>query len=237
MERYVWELTREMRDLGHKVEVVCERCHAELPHGIAVHELGEITPRPRWLSLLRLGRQVKCWLEIYPHPGFIIHSHERVSVHHVTTFHGPPFATIFERSFWRWISIRVMMQLHLERRELSIPRIIVPNSQVISDLLAKYYPRLAGKLTEPIVPGVQPGNSRPMRAVPDTSVVIGFVGKEWQRKGLPLAVKIVEYLRRVRPDLEFWVIGPQPEDIQRLFAGWLARWLSPVGVAREKSIS
>ena len=56
MERYVWEVTRELAALGHQVVVVCERCHMEKPQGITVHELGEITQRPRWLSLLRFGR-------------------------------------------------------------------------------------------------------------------------------------------------------------------------------------
>ena len=37
MERYVWELTRELQQLGHQVTVVCERCHAEKPAGIEVH--------------------------------------------------------------------------------------------------------------------------------------------------------------------------------------------------------
>jgi len=44
MERYVWEITRELAALGHQVVVICERCHAEKPPGITVHELGEIAP-------------------------------------------------------------------------------------------------------------------------------------------------------------------------------------------------
>lgn len=220
MERYVWELTREMAALGHQVVVVCETCLAEQPPGITVHELGQIAPRPRWLSLLRFGRRAACWLKEHPHPDFLIHSHERVSVHHVTTFHGPPFATIFERPFWRLLSIRVIMQLYLERRELTRPTFVIPNSRVISDQLAHYYLHITGKLTAPVVPGVQPGALRTHRSVPPSGGVIGYVGKEWQRKGLPMAVKIVAHLRRTRPELELWVIGPKPEDVERLFAGW-----------------
>lgn len=220
MERYVWELTRELRSLGHEVEVLCEVCLAGKPEGIAVHELGQIAWRPRWLSLLRFGWRVARWLKRHPHPGWLIHSHERISVHHVTTFHGPPFAGVFEKPFWRLLSIRVLMQLYLERRELARPHCIVPNSQVISKQLAHYYPQLAGKLAVPIVPGVQPGTMRAWRAVPTSGGVIGFVGKEWQRKGLPLAVEIVAHLRRARHELELWVVGPQPEEIQHLFVGW-----------------
>jgi UDP-glucose:(heptosyl)LPS alpha-1,3-glucosyltransferase len=220
MERYVWELTRELHELGHDIEVLCEVCLAEKPNGIAVHELGAIAPRPRWLSLLRFGRRAASWLGAHPHPGWLIHSHERVDVHHVTTFHGPPFASVFEKPFWRLLSIRVLMQLYLERRELSRPLYIVPNSQVIGKQLAHYYPQLACKLTAPVVPGVQLGVLRSPRTAPAGGGIIGFVGKEWRRKGLPLAVETVACLRKRRPDIELWVIGPQPEEIQPLFNGW-----------------
>lgn len=220
MERYVWELTRELAACGHQVVVVCERCHVEKPQGIEVHELGEIALRPRWLSLLRFGKRVARWLAENPQHGSVIHSHERLSSHHLTTFHGPPFATVFERSIWRLISVRVWMQLYLERRELAVAQYIVPNSQFIKQQLAHYYPQWAHKLTAPIVPGVTGGKARPARVVPGRGGVIGFAGKEWQRKGLPFAVEIVAALRDTRPDLQFCVVGPDAAEIKHLFAGW-----------------
>ena len=218
MERYVWELTRELRDLGHEVEVVCEVCLAEKPHGIAVHELGTVAPRPRWLSLLRFGRKVARWLEANPHPCWLIHSHERLSSHHITTFHGPPFATVRDRPWWRKVSLRVAMQMYLERRELTVAQLIVPNSNVISRSLAHYYPELAHKLTKPVVPGVAPVPPRKARSVPSDGGVIGFVGKEWQRKGLPFAVEIIAQLRHTRPNLQFCVVGPAAGKVQHLFS-------------------
>lgn len=220
MERYVWELTRELRGLGHEVEVLCEVCLAERPDGIAVYELGEIAPRPRWLALLRFGARVADWLGTHPRPGWLIHSHERLGVHHATTFHGPPFATIFDRPWWRLLSLRVWMQLYLERRELESARCIVPNSEFIRRQLAHYYPELSGKLTVPIVPGVAPMQLREPRNVPESGGVAGFVGREWQRKGLPFAVEIIGGLRRTRPDLELWVVGPEAAEVRHLFAGW-----------------
>lgn len=220
MERYVWELTRELHRLGHQVTVVCERCHTEKPSGIEVHELGEIAPRPRWLSLLRFGARAGNWIEAHHHPGRLVHSHERLGVHHLTTFHGPPFATVFERPFWRRLSLRVWMQLYLERRELSIARVIVPNSQFIRQQLIHYYPQWQAKLTAPVTPGVTPSVVREWRAVPADGGIIGFVGTEWRRKGLPLAVEIVAQLRRKRPNLELWVVGANPQEVQHLFAGW-----------------
>ena len=220
MERYVWELTRELAALGHQVEVVCERCHVEKPPGIVVHELGEIAPRPRWLAQLRFSGRVTAWLKENPHSGWLIHSHERLKVHHVTTFHGPPFATIFERPFWRRISLRVWMRLYLERRELRVAQRIVPNSEIITRQLAHYYPEYSPKVTQPVVPGVLPGVVRMQRSVPQTGGIIGFVGREWQRKGLPLAVEIAARLRLERPQLELWVIGPDEREVSHLFTSW-----------------
>lgn len=220
MERYVWELTRQLQQLGYPISIICERCYAEKPQGIVVYELGEIAPRPRWLSLLRFSRRVARWLKDNPHSDSLIHSHERLGCHHITTFHGPPFATVFDKPWWRLMSLRVAMQLFLERRELSAPSYIVPNSQFIKQRLAYYYPGLAHKLTEPIAPGVTASVLHEPRDVPADGGSVGFVGKEWQRKGLPWAAAIIAELRRTRPNLQFYVVGPAAADVQHLFAGW-----------------
>ncbi len=220
MERYVWETTRELAKLGHQVQVLCERCTDEKPQGIMVHELGTMIYRPRWLYYWRFGRHVEKWLRAHPQPGCLIHSHERVGVHHITTFHGPPFASVRDKPWWKKISLRVVMQLYMERRELCVAQRIVPNSEIISYQLAHYYPECSHKLTLPVVPGVVPGIIRTSRDVPADGGVIGFVGREWQRKGLPLAVEIAAQLRRERPHLELWVIGPGKREVQHLFAGW-----------------
>lgn len=220
MERYVWELTHELAALGHEIEVICEQCHSAKPKGIAVHEIGEIASRPRWLSLLRFGRHVAGWLKNNPRPGWLIHSHERLGLHDVTTFHGLPFATVLSKPWWKRLSLRIAMHLWLERRELRVAYAIVPNSTFISEMLAHYYPEFAHKLTPPIEPGVASGPLREFRQVDPRGGVIGFVGKEWQRKGLPLIATIVAELRRTRPDLELQVVGPDPDEVRHLFAGW-----------------
>lgn len=220
MERYVWELTLQLQQLGYNVTVICERCHVEKPHGITVHELGEITPRPRWLAALRFDRRVLRWLEANPQLDRLIHSHERISSHDITTFHSSSFRTVFEKPWWQWISLRVAMQLFLERRELTVARYIVPNSQFIKQQLAHYYPELAHKLTEPVIPGVATGVQREPRSVPADGGVIGFIGKEWERKGLVKAVAIVKQLRRSRLNLQLVVVGPATADVQHLFTDW-----------------
>lgn len=220
MERYVWELAIELHKLGHQVTVLCERCHADKPAGIEVIELGETAKRPRWLSQVRFSLRVSRWVKENPRADRVIHSHERLGVHDVTTFHGPPFATVYDMGWWRFISLRVWVRLYLERRELETAKVIVPNSSFISRQLAHYYPQMTGKLSAPIVPGVLPTKPREPRGVAADGGVICFVGWEWQRKGLPLAIEIVAWLRRTRPNLELWVVGPDPAGVAPLFAGW-----------------
>ncbi len=220
MERYVWETTKELVKLGHEVQVICEQSMAEKPQGIMVHELGRMRYRPRWIYYMRFSRRVAAWLRANPQPGWIIHSNERTGVHDVTTIHGPPFASVRDKPWWKKVSIRVAAQLWLEKRELRVAKAIVPNSEIIAKQLAYYYPECADKLTPPIVPGVLPGVVRAPHAVAADGGIIGFVGREWLRKGLPLAVEIAARLRQARPNLELWVIGPEELEIAHLFKGW-----------------
>ena len=220
MERYVWETVRALQARGHVVSVLCEQSFQSALPGVDVHELGAAYPRPRWLALLRFGARVRRWLDAHPDPERIVHSHERLNCHHLTTWHGPPFATIFERPWWRWISLRVLMQLYLERRELDVPERIVPVSRLIQGQITHYYPRFTSKMSTPVLPAVTPAARRPACDIPADGGVIGFVGKEWDRKGLPRVVEVVSLLRRRRPHLELHVIGPDPDAVRPLFAGW-----------------
>jgi UDP-glucose:(heptosyl)LPS alpha-1,3-glucosyltransferase len=183
-------------------------------------ELGETAKRPRWLSQVRFSLRVTRWVRENPCADRIIHSHERLGVHDVTTFHGPPFATIYEKGWWRFISLRVWVRLYLERRELRVAKTIVPNSSFISRQLSHYYPEMTKKQSAPIVPGVLPIRQREPRSVPADGGIVCFVGWEWQRKGLPQAMEIAALLRATRPNLELWVVGPDPSELKPLFADW-----------------
>ncbi|MFN4003742.1 MAG: glycosyltransferase family 4 protein [Hylemonella sp.] len=216
MERYVWELTQALARIGYEVEVLCEVCVAPAPPGVRVHELGAVMPRPRWLALLRFGHRVRRWVQAHPAGTWLIHSHERLGCHDFTTFHGPPFATIFQKSWLRWLSLRVAMHLFLEMRELMVARAIVPVSDVVARQLAHYYPWVAHKITRPVVPAVGPAAVRPWRTVPSGAGVVGFVGREWKRKGLPVAIEAVKALRALRPGVQLVVVGPEPAEIAHL---------------------
>lgn len=232
MERYVWELSHELHGMGQHITIICEQCLETPTAGIQVIALGTVWPKPRWLALLRFGARVQTWLKQHKAGFDLIHSHERTAVHHVTTFHAPPFANVLKKPFWKRWSVRVKMQLYLEKRELQTARCIIPNSTFIARELAHYYPSQAEKMTSPIAPGVQAVSARPFSAVAKEGGIVGFVGKEWKRKGLPLAVEIVSELKKKRPLLQFIVIGPDKKDIASVLqalgdsahsAGWQAQ--------------
>jgi len=223
MERYVWELSRELAELGHHITILCEQLlAAAAPAGVSVVAFGAVAPKPRWLAHLRFSASVSAWLAAHPDAKRIIHSHERTGVHHFTTFHGPPFASVKSKPCWQRLSPRTYANLWLEKRELCAPQVraIIPNSPLIADALRQYYPSAATRLTSPIAPGVGEIPARPNRQVQANGGVIGFVGKEWKRKGLDVAVAVVAELRQRRPDIEFIVVGPEPEEIRHLFQGW-----------------
>ncbi|NWF39427.1 glycosyltransferase family 4 protein [Mariprofundus sp. NF] len=236
MERYVWELTRELALMGHQVTVLCEKLAADSPpQGVEVIELGLVHWRPRWLAHLRFSRKVSAWVAANPDSERIIHSHERTAVHHVTTFHGPPFAKVKSKPLWQRFSPRIAVNLWLERRELcgDQVRAVVPNSSLIANALLNYYPEINERLVEPVSPGVDIIPARPQRLVDEEGGVIGFVGKEWRRKGLDIAVEIVSELKKRRPALQFVVAGPDPEKVAHLFSDWSDGYqlLGPTDVA------
>ena len=223
MERYVWELTRELAEMGHQVTVLCEKLAAErAPPGVEVVELGIVHWRPRWFAHLRFSKKVSAWVAANPDPDRIIHSHERTAVHDVTTFHGPPFAKVKSKPLWQRISPRIAVNLWLERRELCGPQVkaVVPNSSLIANALLTYYPEINQRLVEPVTPGVDDIPRRDASDVDENGGIIGFVGKEWRRKGLDIAVEIVRELKRRRPALQFIVAGPEPEKVAHLFSDW-----------------
>jgi len=220
MESYVWELSRALNDRDCQVEVLCEEVCGEVAQGIRVHTLGTMMRKPRWLAAWRFSGRVSRWVSRHAIAQHIIHSHEATAVHQVTTFHGPPFARVRDGSVFRRLSLRAWASLKLEQREVCAPQVrcVIPNSVLIRDMLAHYYPCIGSRMGPVIAPGVRMFPRVPRTT--DKKTVIGFVGREWKRKGLDIAVAIVAELRRTMPDLEFHVAGPEPAAIRHLFGDW-----------------
>ena len=228
MESYVWQLSHALVNLGVPVIVLCEEAlHPHSPE-IQVIRVKKARSRPRWLALYRFGlRAKKIYLNLLKERSlekFIVHSHERCDFHHITTFHGPPFAQIREKPFWTKLSIRVLAHLSLERRELLAHSVskVVPNSELISRSLMRHYPTLS-RLTEAITPGVPRFSKRSAREVDPTGGVVGFIGKEWRRKGLEFFLQVATELAKIRPNIEVIILGPQQSEIGHLVARYSSR--------------
>ena len=230
MERYVWELTHALAALDHPVIVLCEKAYETYSESITVYELGEIFQKPRWLSMLCFSSKVSHWLRRFDHQSWVIHSHERTGVHDVTTFHGPPFVQRKTR-FLDILSPRIHAWTFLEKRELCgrHVKVVLPNSNLIEDLLHAYYPCCRSTLASPAYPAVNELFKKITRSKPGKT--IGFIGKEWERKGLDVACKVVEALRKRDKNISLLVVGPQARDVKHLFTHWpegsyeLAGWV------------
>jgi len=222
MERYVWELSHALADQGVLVHILCEEmtdtCNHHLIH---VNTLKRVSEKPRWLAMLRFSRNVTKWFEYNSLNDCIIHSHERTSVHQVTTFHGPPFAHVMNKPFWKRVSLRVKVWLYLEKRELCSDqvKVVLPNSDLISENLRSLYPCAKERLYGPTYPGIEDQNLK-SKKLEDRPNIILFIGKEWKRKGLNFAVEIVDKLRLIDKSIEFWVLGPDPDSVRHLFKNW-----------------
>ena len=219
MESYVWLLVQALLKRGVWITVVTEGDGGE-PFDDSDLSLVRVAPSvygPSWFRLWRFSTAVSRVLSKLPAVA-VIHSHERTSVHHITTFHGPPFALIHTYPFWRRWSLRVWAYLWMERREVCAPNVIavVPNSSNIAATLAQHYPCMGGRLRRPIPPGGEDVPTRVFRTRPRDAGVIGFVGKEWRRKGLETTLAICAVLARQRPRLVLRIYGPDATEIRHL---------------------
>lgn len=226
MENYVYCLTKALARQGQPVTVLCERAEMieadagiEVIEVVEVIELGQLLRQPRWLAQWIFSRRVATHIKARPYQGAIIHSHERSSVHHVTTFHGPPFV-MRKRRMLDFLSPRIGMWTYLEKRELTAHQVqaILPNSSLIADYLGQLYPAVKAKIAAPALPGVDPGLSHIKRQ--SGGLTIGFMGREWERKGLDIACQILESVREILPQATFLVAGCEPEKIAPLFKHW-----------------
>ena len=205
MEEYVYRLTESLDELGINVSVLCEEKYKSKISSIEVFELGKCFSKPRWLSHLIFAQKVKSWVMNSADKRAIIHSHERINCHHVSTLHSSLYN--FPKKF-SFPTLRGFMNERIESMELKSKSVqaIVPVSKVIIGELEHKYPELNYHIKEPVTPGVFPLNIRKKKYNPKMPV-IGFMGNEWKRKGLPMAIEIWRGLRSIYPDIQICLAG------------------------------
>ena len=132
MENYVLELTKALAAKEQTVIVLCETCEVKNANSLVqVIKLGNKFRKPRWLAQWYFSKSVTKYIQANKTNGAIIHSHERSSVHQVTTFHGPPFLNR-RKKLLDFLSPRIFMWTALEKQELlgTNVKIILPSFQV-----------------------------------------------------------------------------------------------------------
>jgi UDP-glucose:(heptosyl)LPS alpha-1,3-glucosyltransferase len=235
METYVWSLSEELAKRNCSVTVICEKSHKKTSNSdIRVIEIGQLKQKPRWLLYWRFANRVEEVVQsLRSSQCIVVHSHERSISHDITTFHSMPFAIVKDKAWWKLLSIRVWVYLKLEKQELggfSHQNVrIIPVSMVIAKIIKKYYPAVVSAIKPAITPGVRSMPTKSNRPTPQDGGTIGFIGKEWRRKGFALFIKIAEQLKIQRPHLKVLVLGPEKEQVADLcknfqgeisFQGW-----------------
>ena len=218
MEEYAYRLTQELFKLGFRITVLCERNYSNDYRGINVIELG-VHSKPHWLSHYRFSRKVNRWLLENPKSDRVIHSHERESSHHISTFHTTPF-NLGKPWVLKFSSIRNYFYEKLENRELFSHSVqaIVPVSNRLGDLIRQKHPSCSNRIEVAIYPGVELKlpSTQSKREVPKEGGTIGFIGKEWKRKGLLKVINIWRELKKSRPNLKLKIAGVRAEACSHL---------------------
>ena len=229
MESYVWHISHELVKKNYSVTVICEQSHKVPDHqNIKVIEIGQLKQKPRWLMYRRFAKKVDAVIQTLGAQNYVIHSHERSISHDITTFHSMPFASIKDKVWWKRISIRAWSYLRMEAQELGIEAKtgslknlkIIPVSSVIAKAIQKYYLQIQPNIQTPITPGVIQNPKRLNKLVPHDAGTIGFIGKEWARKGFEQFIKIALQLHASRPNLKLLVLGPEKNQVMHLCANY-----------------
>ena len=211
MEEYVFRLAEELSKFGHKVKVLCEFQVTQANQQVQVIQLGKSLEKPRWFSHVQFSNKVSKWLNSYESKSHLIHSHERIYSHHLTTVHS----TLFNFPKKGLPSFRKYMNETLEKRELFSKNVkkIVPVSKIISEQIKTKFPESESRLSYPIPPGVNKINIK-KHEYDVTSPVIGFMGKEWKRKGLPKVIEIWREIQKKIPLAKLCLAGfPTSEEV------------------------
>ena len=229
MEEYVFQLSKELKSAGLNILVLCEQkvsCHND--NMFEIIELGSSWRKPRWLSHLIFSKKVKNWIIKNPLQGRIIHSHERISCHHITTIHS----TLFNFPPRGFPTFRKLINEWLEKREVLGANVqaIVPVSGIIKGQISGQFFNATPKLSYPVNPGVDQIKSSKRYSDNRRVNTIGFIGNEWRRKGLEKVISIWRILKKTNHEYSLILAGFDPsadiglsteekKDVQIL--GWI----------------
>ena len=118
MERYVFEVAREMARAGHDVTALCR---AQTPEAAAATEvktvrLQVVSGKRGWQDRVFFARAVADYFRENARDcaGYdIVHSHENTTVQHVSTEHGPNTLAGLSRATWKFADYSALRNLLL----------------------------------------------------------------------------------------------------------------------------
>ena len=227
MESYVFYLTRALADLRIDIVILCEEdlSGTDHPPNLTVQTVG-VPPmcRPRWKTMQWFRDQIVDILEALKADGYLIHSHERIKGHHITTQHGPlttgrvsPLAVFFSKRLRSW--------LKFEREELDCSMVLPVSRLLRSEIEAISNVAKLGPVAWPGMIGNEKSQPKPLG---ERSNHIIFVGREVKRKGLDIAIDIMREIRLIDPLIELHVYGASEHEVPRKwrlpfirYFGWL----------------
>jgi UDP-glucose:(heptosyl)LPS alpha-1,3-glucosyltransferase len=218
MERYVFETAREMVRRGHEVAALC-RSVDEASVAASGVEVIQLEPKPAkrgWHDRYVFRDAVTGFFaDPVNRARFdIVHSHENTIEQDVTTEHGPCTAYGLRLKPWKRLDFSARKNLAIEKQKFHGPNLkaLVSCAQRVQDIALREYPHLAQKITQVITPAytyLQPVAKDPRRQ----PRVLGFMGRDWKRKGLPKALEIFRSLRRKDPSWTMLVAGCPTESL------------------------
>jgi len=219
MENYVWHLSHELLDLGYRVVIICLSSEEHYDKRIKVIKIKQSFKfRSSWKKHLVFSYKLrKIFSKKHYLKKYVIHSHERVSIQDLSTIHGPLIKDR-KRSIFDFLSPRLTAWKFLEKREFNSPNLvcIFPNSIESYNKFNFFYKNVNAAVCKPAYPGVD--ESFYSIENKENILNIGFIGKEWKRKGLPFAVNFYKKILSENNKLHFYVAGPDPDEIKHLFS-------------------
>jgi len=213
-ERYVVELVRDLNRRGHNIHVYACECEPSLLKEINFHQ---VPLHFTFSSVLNTLSFIKETRELIPSREYdIVHSHERNYTQKIVTLHSFSYLEGLEKySFFRkidqkYLSLRSLLYLMLEKRQMTSPW-LVSVSRAVSNDIQKYYGRTDHIVTIP--PGVDTdcfnpdiikkyrNQARRENHLYDDELAVLFVGSAFQRKGLD------RILPEIKGNMKLFVVG------------------------------
>lgn len=214
MERYVVETCRRLAARGHRLDIYAREADPELLDNMRFRRVPAGFSFSSAVRAVSFARETAKMLEGQQYD--LVHSHEKGCCRDIETIHcfsyldGLEKYSLLRRMDQKYLSLRSLLYLWLERRQMKTPWLIAV-SEAIGDDIRKHYGRCAKVAVIP--PGVDLEIFQPARVAAQREaarkaegfsaddLVVLFVGSEFRRKGLD------RLIRAIGPGMRLLVVG------------------------------